>query len=129
MTQFKEKIDTEIFVNYIIEGIEEKKGLEIVCLDLSKFNIAICDYFIICHGTSRTHVGAIAESVEEFVKKHTGCFPSRREGVTNAEWILLDYLDVVVHVFQEEVRDHYKLEDLWADAPFKNIETFNIKTT
>ncbi len=129
MTRYKGRIDTESFVYYIIEGIEEKKGLEIVCLDLSKFNIAICDYFIICHGTSRRHVGAIAESVEEYVKKHTGSIPSRREGITNSEWVLLDYLDVIVHIFQEEVRDHYQLEELWADAPSKDKKTFNIKTT
>ncbi len=129
MTKNKEKVDIETFVNYIIEGIEEKKGQKIVCLDLSQFNIAICDYFVICHGTSRTHVGAIAESIEEYVKKHTGSFPSRREGLANSEWVLLDYLDVVVHIFQEEVRGHYQLEDLWADAPSKNKETLNIKTT
>ena len=129
MTLNKDKFDSASFVNYIIEGIEEKKGQRIVCLDLSEFNIAICDYFVICHGTSRTHVGAIAESVETYVKKHTGGFPSRREGIANSEWVLLDYLDVVVHIFQEEVRDHYKLEELWADAPVKNKETLNIKTT
>ncbi len=129
MTKDKKKVDTDLFANYIIEGIEEKKGLEIVCIDLSEFNIAICDYFIICHGSSRTHVNSIAESIEEYVKKQTGSFPSRREGVTNSEWILLDYLDVVVHVFQEEVRNHYQLEELWADAPLKNKEVFNIKTT
>lgn len=125
----KENADSENFVKYIIEGIEEKKGKEIVCLDLSEFNIAICDYFIICHGTSRTHVGAIAESVEELVKKRTGSFPSRREGLANSEWVLLDYLDVVVHIFQEEIRNHYQLEELWADAPLKDKEGLNIKTT
>ncbi len=128
MTLRKGRIDTESFVNCIIEGIEEKKGLEIICLDLSKFNIAICDYFVICHGTSRRHVGAIAESVEEYVKKHTGAIPSRREGTENSEWILLDYLDVVVHVFRDEVRNHYQLEELWADAPSKSKKAFNIKT-
>lgn len=129
MTLHKEKSDSETFVNYIIEGIEEKKGQKIVCLDLSKFSIAICDYFIICHGTSRTHVGAIADSVEEYVKKHTGSFPRRREGMANAEWVLLDYLDVVVHIFQEEFRYHYQLEELWADAPVKDKETLKIKAT
>ena len=129
MTKHKEKFDSETFVRYIIEGIEEKKGQNIVCLDLSKFNIAICDYFVICHGTSSTHVGAIAESVERHVKKHTGNFPRRREGITNSEWVLLDYLDVIVHIFQEEVRSHYKLEELWADAPIKIIESLKIKTT
>lgn len=129
MGRKKEKADSETFVNYVIEGIEEKKGQNIVCLDLSKFSIAICDFFVICHGTSSTHVGAIAESIERHVKKHTGIFPRRREGITNSEWVLLDYLDTVVHIFQEEVREHYRLEDLWADAPVRNKESFKIKTT
>lgn len=129
MAQNKGKNDIQPFITHVIEGIEEKKGLEITCLDLSKYNIAICDYFIICHGTSSTHVRAIAESIEEVVKKHTGSFPIRREGLSNCEWVLLDYLDVVVHVFQEEARYHYLLEELWGDAPLKDKETFNIKTT
>ncbi len=120
----KSEKQIKLLLDNIIKGIEDKKGLEIVCLDLSKFNIAVCDYFIICHGTSSTHVRAIADSVEDFVKKNTGINPSRREGLTNLEWILLDYLDVVVHVFQEEFREHYKLEDLWADAPVKSKEKF-----
>lgn len=120
----KSEKQIKLLVDNIIKGIEDKKGLEIVCLDLSTFNIAVCDYFIICHGTSSTHVRAIADSVEDFVKKNTGINPSRREGLTNLEWILLDYLDVVVHVFQEEFREHYKLEDLWADAPVKSKEKF-----
>ncbi|TVQ88348.1 MAG: ribosome silencing factor [Bacteroidetes bacterium] len=113
---------TEVLKEEIIKGIQEKKGLEITCLNLAKINSTVCDYFVVCHGTSNTHVNAIAESVEENVSKHTGIKPRRREGVANAEWILLDYLDVVVHVFQQQVREYYSLEDLWADAPVIHIE-------
>lgn len=112
---------TEALVDKVIKGIQEKKGKEITCLNLGSINSTVCDYFVVCHGTSNTHVGAIAESIEEQVSKETGLKPRRREGYTNAEWILLDYLDVVVHVFQQEVRYFYKLEELWADAPSKKI--------
>jgi ribosome-associated protein len=108
---------TEVLKEEIIKGIQEKKGLEITCLNLAKINSTVCDYFVVCHGTSNTHVNAIAESIEDQVTKHTGLKPRRKEGFANAEWILLDYLDVVVHVFQEHVREYYNLEDLWADAP------------
>lgn len=101
----------------IIGGIHEKKGIDIVSLHLGSIQSTVCDYFVVCHGTSRTHVYAIAESVEEVVKKATGINPRRKEGYTNAEWILLDYLDVVVHVFQEPVRQFFQIEQLWADAP------------
>lgn len=112
---------TEILVDEIIKGMQEKMGKDITCLNLARVNSTVCDYFIVCHGTSNTHVSAIAESVEDQVNIHTGMKPSRREGFSNAEWILLDYLDVVVHVFQQEVREHYKLEELWADAPVQHI--------
>jgi len=113
---------TEVLKEEVIKGIQEKKGIEIICLNLAKINSTVCDYFVVCHGTSNTHVSAIAESVEEQVSKNTGLKPRRKEGFANAEWILLDYLDVVVHVFQEHVREYYNLEDLWADAPKLNIK-------
>ncbi len=113
---------TEVLKEEIVKGIQEKKGLDITCLNLAKINSTVCDYFVVCHGTSNTHVNAIAESIEDQVNKHIGLKPRRREGFINAEWILLDYLDVVVHVFQQQVREYYKLEDLWADAPASMIE-------
>jgi len=113
---------TQSLVNCIVKGILEKKGLETVVLDLAKINSTICDSFVICHGTSRTHVVALADSVEEMVRRELGLLPRRREGITNAEWVLLDYMDVVVHVFQEPIRNFYKLEALWADAPRIQIE-------
>jgi ribosome-associated protein len=122
MIKTKEKEKALILVDAIVKGIQEKKGLEIVSLNLGKINSTICDYFIICHGTSNTHVGAIGDSVEEEVKKLTGNHPRRHEGYNNCEWVLLDYLDVVVHIFQEPVRRFYGLEELWADAPLKRIQ-------
>lgn len=108
--------DSLPFVQHVINGIEEKKGNEIACLDLRKISNAPCDFFVICEGTSRTHVQAIAGSVEEILKKETGGRPWHVEGLQNAEWVLMDYVDVVVHIFQPHVRQHFSLEDMWADA-------------
>lgn len=113
---------TELLVEEVIKGIQEKKGIEITCLNLGSIKSTVCDYFVVCHGTSTTHVSAIAESVEEQVSRYAGIKPRRREGLANAEWILLDYMDVVVHVFQQEVRSYFNLEDLWADAPVQRFD-------
>jgi ribosome-associated protein len=110
------KDSAAILAESVIKGIQEKKGKEIVCLDLRKIDNAICDYFIICHGDSNTQVDAIADSIDDEVKKELGEDPWHSEGFENAEWILLDYVDVVVHVFQKHIRDFYKLEKLWGDA-------------
>lgn len=105
----------------IIKGIKEKKGHDIVCLDLTKINSTICDYFIICHGDSHRQVEAISESVEEEVRKATGEKPWHSEGTRNAEWVLMDYVNVVAHVFFKETRGFYNLEGLWADAELMKI--------
>ncbi len=108
-------------VKYIVEGIEELKGNEIVCINLKKIPNSACDYFVICEGNSRTQVQAIAGSVEEFVEKNTGSRPWHIEGLGNGEWVLMDYVDVAVHIFQPEARSHYNLEDMWADAEIKKM--------
>ena|ERR1051326_6427372 len=108
-------------VKFAVKGIEEKKGNEIVCINLKKIPNNACDYFVICEGTSRTQVQAIAGSVEEFVEKNTGTRPWHVEGMENGEWVLLDYVDVAVHVFQPEARSHYNLEHLWADAEITKL--------
>jgi len=100
----------------VVHGILEKKGKNIVCLDLRGIENAVCDYFIICEGDSTTQVEAVAESVEDIVKKDTGSRPYRSEGWQNALWILIDYITVVVHVFERDTRMFYNLESLWADA-------------
>ncbi|MCG9911567.1 MAG: ribosome silencing factor [Flavobacteriales bacterium] len=103
-------------IEFAIHGIREKKGKEIHLLDLSDIPTAVCKYFLICNGDSTTQVQALADSIIEEVRKATGEKPWHTEGYDNKEWILIDYADLVVHVFLPEVRDFYGLEDLWADA-------------
>ncbi len=105
-----------MLTDIIIKGLQEKKGKSIKCIDLRSIKGAISDYFVICHGTSRTQVEALAKSVRNEVKSAVGVNPFHTEGVENAEWILLDYFDVVVHIFEESRRKFYNLEGLWADA-------------
>lgn len=113
-------------LNAIIDGMLDKKGHQILVLDLRPTGNSVADWFVICHGTSNTQADAIADSVEETVRKRLNEKPWHTEGFQNAEWILLDYVNVVVHVFQEPIRDFYRLEDLWADAPTIKIEeSFN----
>jgi ribosome-associated protein len=109
-------------VQTITDSILDKKGKKIAILDLSSINFAFCDYFIICHGDSSTQVGAIAESVEIKVKEIHGINKGHIEGLQNAQWVLVDYGSIVVHIFQKEYRDYYKLEDLWGDAQISIIE-------
>jgi len=100
----------------IIYGIQEKKGSDIVRLDLRSIKTSVSDYFIICHADSATQVRAIANSVEFEMTKELGEEPWRKEGFENGEWVLLDYINVVVHVFQKDTRYHYGVEELWGDA-------------
>jgi ribosome-associated protein len=124
MAKRKKKIDVSDSISEIvIKGIQEKKGKNIISMNLKNIHNAVTDYFIICHGTSSTQVAAIAGSVEYEVKKATGMNPWHKEGYQNSEWILLDYADVVVHIFQEKIRDFYQIENLWADAEVTNVES------
>ncbi len=109
-------------VDAIVEGIRRKKGLEIINIDLSREGEAECDNFIICHGSSNTHVDAIARSVEESVEELACEKVWRQDGFQNAQWILLDYVNVMVHIFQEPIRRFYDLESLWGDGTIYNIE-------
>ncbi len=106
----------------VIAGMIEKKGKEIVSLNFKDLKNTFCDYFIICHADSRTHVESIAKSIEEEVYKLTGEEPWHKEGFENAEWILLDYINVVAHVFLHEARGFYGIEKLWADADIEKIK-------
>ena len=114
--------DTEKLVSSIIEGIHRKKGKDVISLNLSKLENAVCKYFVICQGESNTQVDALADSVEDTVREITGEKVWHKEGKNTATWILLDYSDVVVHIFQKTYRDFYKLEDLWADAKLTKHE-------
>lgn len=122
MTENKSINSTDRVLEFAIKGIQEKKGKQIVNLDLSEIGTAVCKHFIVCHGDSTRQVSAIADSVQEFVKKNTKENPWHKEGFENAEWILLDYADVVVHIFRNEARKFYNLEGLWADAKISEIE-------
>lgn len=108
-------------VREIIEGIEDVKGDNIVILDLNKLENAVCEYFVICDGTSNTQVNSIAQSIEKRVREQMGEKPWHTEGTTNAEWILLDYVNVAVHVFQKNAREFYDLESLWGDATITKL--------
>ena len=124
MGKRKTKIETntDLLLLSIVEGLHRKKGKDVVSLDLSKIENSVCKHFVICHGDSNTQVDALADSVEDTVQKMTGEKVWHKEGKNTATWILLDYSDVVVHIFQKSHRDFYKLEDLWADAKLTKHE-------
>ena len=113
---------TPTIVNKIVEALEDNKGLRIVTIDLRKIENCFCSFFVICHGTSNTHVASLADSVEEKldgIKEK----PIHVEGKDTAQWIILDYGNVVVHVFQKEQRDYYQLEEFWGDAQIIPVES------
>ena len=116
----------EALLHQIISGILEKKGKEIINIDLRKLEYAACDNFIICHGDSGSQVKALADSVEGKVATVEGVKLGHREGSENARWILLDYGSIVVHIFRKEDREYYKLEDLWGDADIALIKEDSI---
>ena len=119
----KSKLDvSDILLETIIEGIQELKGIDTAILDLKKIETAVCKYFVICSGTSNTHVSSIADSIKKIVSKKIQEKPWHIEGLNTSEWVLLDYSDIVVHVFQEQTREFYRLEDLWGDAEIRTIE-------
>lgn len=115
--------NSEILTQTIIKIIQDKKGQGIIGLNLTNLNNSVSNYFVICSGNSKVQVEAIADAVEVNVKKKLGDKPWHKEGYENAEWILLDFVDVVVHIFQESTRLFYDLEKLWADADIKEYES------
>lgn len=122
MAEVKETVDSALLTKLVVAGMQEKKAHDIVIMDLDMVDNAVCNYFVVCHGTSHPQVQAIADSVEEIVLKEMKDKPWHKEGHSNAEWILLDYVDVVVHIFLEDKREFYQIEDLWADARIERIE-------
>ncbi len=117
----KNQDETTALLEAIVAGIREKKGKEIRQLNLTKLQNASTDYFIVCHGDSQRQAVAIADSVEDEVRKLTGEKPWHVEGVQNAQWVLIDYVNVVVHVFFSEAREFYDIESLWADGEITEI--------
>jgi len=119
----KRKTSADELITLILDGIEEVKGLEINVLDLREIENTVCDYFIICNGTSNTHVNAIVNSIQKTVSKAIKDKPWHVEGSENSEWVLLDYVNVVVHVFQKHIREFYDVEGLWGDAKVTMVES------
>ena len=115
------KAGAEQLVDAVVHGMEELKAHDIVVMDLRKVPNALSDYFVVCHGTSNTQVQAIADSVEKETFRLLQDEPAHSEGGRNATWILMDYVNVIVHIFSKDARDFYALEDLWADASVKRI--------
>ena len=114
--------DMNELIETIVGAIQDKKGKDIVSLDLSGFDGAICSHFVVCNTDSTTQVAAIADGIEETVQQKLGQNVWRVEGKQTGLWVAMDYLDVVVHIFTTELRSFYKLEELWADAPMKRYD-------
>ncbi|MEE3144969.1 MAG: ribosome silencing factor [Bacteroidota bacterium] len=105
----------------IVEGMKENKANDIVVLDLRHLESAVCDYFVLCSGDSTTHVDGISNAVTRYVRKSIKERPWHIEGKTNSDWILLDYINVVGHIFYKEARSFYDIEELWSDANRTNV--------
>lgn len=117
----RKQVSADELIAVIIKGIDDVKGENIQLLDLRDIENTVCDYFIICSGNSNTQVNAISGSVQKVVSKEIKDKPWHVEGETNAEWVLMDYVNVVVHVFQKHIRDFYDIESLWGDAKITQI--------
>ncbi|MFT4602417.1 MAG: ribosome-associated protein [Arenicella sp.] len=115
------EVATKVLVDKIVDGIQDVKGKDIVVLDLTHLQNSVTEYFIICSGESSTQVDGISGSVTRKTREDLSEKPWHTEGINNSEWVLLDYVNVVVHVFYKEVREFYNLEDLWADAERTDI--------
>ncbi len=122
MKSIQVRQDSDTLAEIAVRGLQERKGQDIVVLNLKELKNAVADYFIICSASSDTQLDALARSVEEEVEKATGEAPWQTEGRTNREWVLLDYVDVVVHVFLRDRRQFYALEELWGDAEITHVE-------
>lgn len=119
----KNKITADQLITAIIGGIEDVKGQDINILDLREIENTVCDYFVVCEGTSNTQVSAIVNSIQKKVSREVKDKPWHVEGEENAEWVLMDYVNVVVHVFQKHIRAYYDIESLWGDAKSTQIQT------
>ena len=125
MRKVVKEVGSKELCDAIVEGMQENKAKDIVVLDLRDISNAVCDYFVICSGESSTQVDGISSSVTRHTRKELKEKPWHIEGKTNSEWILLDYINVVVHIFYKDARPFYDLEDLWADAIRTDIPNLN----
>ncbi len=121
----KKKSNADELISKIISGVEDVKGIDISLLDLRDIENTVCSYFIVCSGSSNTHVNAIVSSVLKTVSKGLREKPFHTEGLENSEWVLIDYVNIVVHVFQKPIREYYNIEELWGDAKTTQIASNN----
>ena len=119
----KPKSTEDALISNIISGIDNVKGLDVSLLDLRDIENTVCSYFVVCTGSSNTHVNAIVSSIQKTVSKDLKEKPFHTEGNDNAEWVLIDYVNVIVHVFQKQIREYYNIEELWGDAKTTKIES------
>lgn len=117
----RKPVSADDLISVIIKGIDDVKGEDIQLLDLREIDNTVCDYFVICSGNSNTQVNAISGSVQKVVSKELKDKPWHIEGQNNSEWVLMDYVNVVVHIFQKHVREFYDIESLWGDAKITQI--------
>ena len=122
MQKVHKDVDSTVLSEWIVEGMLEKKAMDVIVMDLREVKHAIADFFVICSGNSDTQIDAIADSVEEFVYKYSKQNPWNKEGRENKEWVLLDYVDVVAHIFNKEKRAFYSLEELWGDTKISRFD-------
>ena len=115
--------EKQLLVDKIVEAIQDTKGEDIQIFDLSSIENSVADTFVICSGNSNTQVSAIAVHIEKKVRHDIRERPWHVEGTENAMWVLVDYVSVVVHVFQRETREYYDIEELWGDAKITNVES------
>lgn len=113
--------ESKILIQAITEGIQEKKGKNIIIADLTQIGDTICKYFIVCQGNSPSQIHSIVDSVKEFTRKELKAKPIAVDGLRNSEWVAMDYADVLVHIFLPDIREYYNLENLWADAKLTTI--------
>lgn len=117
----KPKSNEDALISNIVWGIDNVKGIDVSLLDLRDIENTVCSYFVVCTGSSNTHVNAIVSAIKKTVSKELKEKPFHTEGNDNAEWVLIDYVNVVVHVFQKQTRDYYNIEELWGDAKTTKI--------
>ena len=117
----KPKSTEDALISNIFSGIENVKGFDVSLLDLRDIENTVCSYFVICTGSSNTHVNAIVNAIKKTVSKELKEKPFHTEGNDNSEWVLIDYVNIVVHVFQRQIREYYNIEALWGDAKTTKI--------
>ncbi len=121
MIDIKTSVDSQVLCDTIVEGMQENKAKDITVIDLRDISNAICDFFVVCSGESKTQIDGISQSIQRFTRKELKEKAWHVEGERDADWILVDYVNIVAHIFTREARDYYEIEELWADAKIKHV--------